>query len=83
MSKTLRIATRQSQLAMWQAEHVQVRLQTALPEIDVVLLPIRTEGDRVLDRPLAEIGGTHVLSPVAALNRKGASTAGIAYACPN
>jgi hydroxymethylbilane synthase len=57
MSKTLRIATRQSQLAMWQAEHVQVRLQTALPEIDVVLLPIRTEGDRVLDRPLAEIGG--------------------------
>ncbi|WP_348765065.1 hydroxymethylbilane synthase [uncultured Salinisphaera sp.] len=57
MSKTLRIATRQSQLAMWQAEHVQVRLQTALPEVDVVLLPIRTEGDRVLDRPLAEIGG--------------------------
>ncbi|MES1927047.1 porphobilinogen deaminase [Salinisphaera sp. T31B1] len=57
MSQTLRIATRQSELALWQARHVQVRLQTALPEIEVVLLPIRTEGDRVLDRPLAEIGG--------------------------
>jgi len=57
MPKTLRIATRQSELALWQARHVQVRLQTALPEIDVVLLPIRTEGDRILDRPLAEIGG--------------------------
>ncbi len=57
MPKTLRIATRQSELAMWQAKHVQVRLQTALPEVDVVLLPIRTEGDRILDRPLAEIGG--------------------------
>lgn len=31
----------------------------------------------------AEIGGTHVLSPVAALNWKGASTAGVAYSCPN
>lgn len=56
-SQTLRIATRQSKLALWQAEHVQVRLQTALPEVDVVLLPIRTEGDRVLDRPLSQIGG--------------------------
>lgn len=57
MPQTLRIATRQSQLALWQAEHVQVRLQTALPEIEVVLLPIRTEGDRVVDRPLSAIGG--------------------------
>ncbi|ROO28005.1 porphobilinogen deaminase [Salinisphaera orenii MK-B5] len=57
MTQTLRIATRQSELALWQARHVQVRLQTALPEVEVVLLPIRTEGDRVLDRPLAEIGG--------------------------
>ncbi len=57
MAAPLRIATRQSKLALWQARHVQTRLQTALPDIDVVLLPIRTEGDRVLDRPLAEIGG--------------------------
>ncbi|MDA3921861.1 MAG: hydroxymethylbilane synthase [Salinisphaera sp.] len=57
MTDTLRIATRQSKLALWQARHVQVRLQTALPEVDVVLLPIRTEGDRVVDRPLSQIGG--------------------------
>jgi len=53
----LRIATRQSKLAMWQAEHVQVRLQTTLPDVDVVLLPIRTQGDIILDRPLSQIGG--------------------------
>lgn len=57
MTQTLRIATRQSQLAMWQAKHVQARLATALPEVDVVLLPIRTEGDRITDRPLSAIGG--------------------------
>ena len=56
-STTLRIATRRSRLALWQAEHVQARLQTALPEIHVGLLPIRTEGDRVTDRPLSAIGG--------------------------
>ncbi|WP_423823008.1 hydroxymethylbilane synthase [Salinisphaera sp. SPP-AMP-43] len=57
MTQTLRIATRQSQLAMWQAKHVQARLATALPDVDVVLLPIRTEGDRITDRPLSAIGG--------------------------
>ena len=57
MPKTLRIATRQSQLAMWQARHVQARLATALPDTEVVLLPISTEGDRVTDRPLSAIGG--------------------------
>ncbi len=57
MPQTLRIATRGSELALWQARHVQARLQTAWPDIEVVLLPIRTEGDRINDRPLAEIGG--------------------------
>ena len=57
MPKTLRIATRQSQLAMWQARHVQARLAVALPDTEVVLLPISTEGDRVTDRPLSAIGG--------------------------
>lgn len=57
MPQPLRIATRQSELALWQARHVQARLQTALSGTEVVLLPIRTEGDRILDRPLAEIGG--------------------------
>lgn len=53
----LRIATRQSKLALWQARHVQARLQAELPGRDVSLLPIRTEGDRVLDRSLAAVGG--------------------------
>lgn len=53
----LRIATRQSKLAMWQAEHVQARLQAAWPDYAVTLLPIRTKGDRILDKSLAAIGG--------------------------
>lgn len=53
----LRIATRQSKLALWQAEHVQALLQAALPDHDITLLPIRTEGDRILDKSLAAIGG--------------------------
>src|SRR5699024_8662818 len=53
----LRIATRQSKLALWQAEHVQARLQAVLPDYDVTLLPIRTEGDRIVDKSLAAIGG--------------------------
>lgn len=53
----LRIATRQSKLAMWQAEHVQACLQAALPDHEITLLPIRTKGDRILDKPLAAIGG--------------------------
>lgn len=54
---TLRIATRQSALALWQAEHVAARLRTAHPGLKVELLPMTTRGDRILDRPLASIGG--------------------------
>jgi hydroxymethylbilane synthase len=54
---TLRIATRQSRLALWQAEHVAARLREAHPHISVVLVPMTTTGDRILDRPLAEVGG--------------------------
>jgi hydroxymethylbilane synthase len=54
---TLRIATRQSRLALWQAEHVAARLREAHPDISVVLVPMTTTGDRILDRPLAEVGG--------------------------
>jgi hydroxymethylbilane synthase len=54
---TMRIATRQSRLALWQAEHVAARLREAHPEISVVLVPMTTTGDRILDRPLAEVGG--------------------------
>ncbi|HEX7916033.1 MAG TPA: hydroxymethylbilane synthase, partial [Rudaea sp.] len=53
----LRIATRQSALALWQAEHVATRLRAAHPELTVELLPMTTRGDRILDRPLAQIGG--------------------------
>jgi hydroxymethylbilane synthase len=56
-SQTLRIATRQSRLALWQAEHVATQLRAAHPDVRVVLVPMTTQGDRVLDRPLAEVGG--------------------------
>ncbi|MGE0804855.1 MAG: hydroxymethylbilane synthase, partial [Burkholderiaceae bacterium] len=51
------IASRESRLAMWQAEHVQARLRELYPQCVVEILGITTEGDRVLDRALNEIGG--------------------------
>lgn len=54
---TLTIATRKSPLALWQAEFVQAELQSLHPELTVKLLPMSTKGDRVLDSPLAAIGG--------------------------
>lgn len=57
MKKTLRIATRKSALALWQANHVTDLLRDAHPGIEIELVKIVTEGDRILDRPLAEIGG--------------------------
>lgn len=53
----MRIATRQSRLALWQAEHVAALLRAAHTGLDVVLVPMTTQGDRILDRPLANIGG--------------------------
>ena len=55
MSKTLRIATRKSPLALWQAEEVQRRL--AKVDVDSVLVKMSTRGDEILDKPLAKIGG--------------------------
>lgn len=57
MSKPLRIATRRSKLAMWQAEHVAALLRKAHPDLIVELIPMSTHGDRVQDRALAEVGG--------------------------
>jgi len=57
VNNVLRIATRKSRLALWQAEHVRARLESAHPALRVELLPFTTTGDRVLDRPLATIGG--------------------------
>ncbi len=54
---TLRIATRKSPLALWQSEHVADRLRQAHPGLEVVLVPMSTRGDEVLDRSLAAIGG--------------------------
>ncbi|KQX97864.1 porphobilinogen deaminase [Rhodanobacter sp. Root480] len=57
MTTTLRIATRKSALALWQAEHVAALLRVAHPTVDVVLVPMSTRGDEILDQPLATIGG--------------------------
>lgn len=57
MSGEIRIATRRSPLAIWQAEHVAARLVAAHPGLAVRLLPMVTEGDRVVDRALAGAGG--------------------------
>jgi len=57
MTKTLRIATRQSPLALWQAEHVKRRLQEAHAGLEVELITMKTQGDKILDTPLAKIGG--------------------------
>ena len=53
----LRIATRGSPLALWQAEHVSERLQTLHPGLEVSLLIMKTRGDKLLDAPLAKVGG--------------------------
>ncbi|MGD9842705.1 MAG: hydroxymethylbilane synthase [Steroidobacteraceae bacterium] len=54
---TLRIATRESRLALWQAEHVAGLLRQHHPHVEVVLVPMTTTGDQVLDRTLAQVGG--------------------------
>ncbi len=57
MSTALRIATRKSQLALWQAQHVAMLLRQAHPGLTVELVPLLTQGDRIQDRSLAAIGG--------------------------
>lgn len=51
------IASRESALAMWQAKHIQARLQALYPQCDVQILGMTTTGDQILDSPLARIGG--------------------------
>jgi hydroxymethylbilane synthase len=57
MSELIRIATRKSPLALWQAEYIKAGLQRFHPDIEVELLAIKTRGDKMLDSPLAKIGG--------------------------
>ncbi len=55
--ETIRIATRKSPLALWQAEHVAERLRQAHPGLEVELVKMVTQGDKILDTPLAKVGG--------------------------
>lgn len=55
--KTLKIATRQSPLALWQAEHIKARLEALHQGLQVELVTFVTQGDKILDTPLAKIGG--------------------------
>ena len=53
----LRIATRKSPLALWQAEHVAALLREKFVDLDVELIRMSTQGDKLLDAPLAKVGG--------------------------
>lgn len=55
--QTLVIASRESALAMWQAKHIQARLQALYPQCAVSILGMTTTGDQILDSPLSRIGG--------------------------
>lgn len=57
MAKVLKIATRKSPLALWQAEYVRARLLDEHPGLEVELITMSTKGDKILDTPLAKIGG--------------------------
>lgn len=57
MKAILKIGTRQSLLALWQSNHIAACLRKQYPECEVVLKKIVTKGDRILDVPLAQIGG--------------------------
>ncbi len=56
-SREIRIATRKSALALWQAEYVKARLEQAHPALVVTLVPMVSRGDKLLDSPLSKIGG--------------------------
>jgi hydroxymethylbilane synthase len=55
--RRLVIATRESTLALWQAEHIRARLRALYPACEVTLLGVTTQGDRIIDKPLADVGG--------------------------
>jgi hydroxymethylbilane synthase len=57
VTKIIRIATRQSPLALWQAQHVAALLEQAFPNLKTELVKMVTRGDKILDAPLAKIGG--------------------------
>lgn len=56
-SRPLRIATRKSPLALWQANYIKARLELLNPNLQVELVPLTSRGDKILDVPLAKVGG--------------------------
>jgi len=57
VTQIIRIATRKSALALWQAEFVKAQLLVHHPELEVELVPMSTKGDKLLDTPLSKVGG--------------------------
>ena len=54
---SIKIGTRSSKLALWQSEFVAAELQKKFPALKIELVKIQTTGDKILDSPLAKIGG--------------------------
>ena len=57
MLKKIRIGTRKSPLALWQANYIRDELLARHPSLECELVKLSTEGDRILDTPLAKVGG--------------------------
>lgn len=57
MKRPIRIATRKSPLALWQAHYVKNRLESLYPDSQIELVPLSTRGDKILDSPLSKVGG--------------------------
>ena len=57
MIKKITIASRESPLAMWQAEHIKTQLNSLYPDISILIKGFKTQGDIMIDQPLAKIGG--------------------------
>jgi len=55
--KTLRIASRESALALWQSNHIKAQLEALYPDLEVEVVGMTTKGDQILDVPLAKVGG--------------------------
>ncbi len=60
INKVLKIATRKSPLALWQAEFIKSRLQYFYPDLEVELVKMSTQGDKMLNSPLSKIGGKYL-----------------------
>jgi hydroxymethylbilane synthase len=76
--KAFRLATRESPLALWQSEHVAGLLRAAHPHLRVELVPMTTRGDRIIDRPLSDIGGKGLfLKELEVAMRDGAADAAV------